>query len=327
MWLGFALLLVVGVFVFQNFGGSRQAHLRPVRIALAAMPYNALVFFAAADGHFVRHGLYVELSKFQSGRVALNALAEKKADLAIAFQTPLALAALSGADVHVLTEIHSSSSNVRFVHGKKTSFEDLKSQATKRIGVTKGASTDFMLELFMASNEIGTGEIETINLEPDLIAPALRDGTIDAAMMWEPSATDFVEAHSADFTGLPVDFYNEISALVTRAEMIEQNPAILRSVIAALADAVKAARERPQDAFRAAVRHSEAGESTGWTRVWPRLNLHLGLSTTLVTMIGEEAAWHARQNPDFREQVREDYSHLIEPRFLLEIHPELVTYK
>jgi len=63
--------------------------------------------------------------------------------------------------------------------------EDLRG---KKVGVTKGTNAEFFLDPFLVYRRLPREEITLVDLKPEELLPALREGSIDAASTWNPHA-------------------------------------------------------------------------------------------------------------------------------------------
>ena len=93
-------LVTVVLLVFSYAGGrglfpaTPAAPAETLRIALASTPDAALVHIAAAKGYFAEEGLAVSFTLVSHGKVALDLLAQGKADLAAAADVPFVISVL-----------------------------------------------------------------------------------------------------------------------------------------------------------------------------------------------------------------------------------------
>ena len=85
----------------------------PARLTLAegSRPIAGPVYVAHAQGYFEAEGLEVILQPHTSGKAALQAVLEGRADLGTVAETPIMHAAMKGEQIYVVATIHQSEQN------------------------------------------------------------------------------------------------------------------------------------------------------------------------------------------------------------------------
>lgn len=97
----------------------------------------------------------------------------------------------------------------------------------KRLGTSRGTCSDLFLSNLIEAYKLHPAQV--LDLSPDVLVAALREGKIDAAAVWEPYATAYVRStHGVRLvSGREA---NETSAtfLVARTSVLAQHPDVIR---------------------------------------------------------------------------------------------------
>ena len=97
----------------------------------------------------------------------------------------------------------------------------------KRLGTSRGTCSDLFLSNLIDAYKLHPAQV--LDLSPDVLVAALRDGKIDAAAIWEPYATAFLRS-APGVRLLSGRETAETSAafLVARASVLAQRPDVIR---------------------------------------------------------------------------------------------------
>jgi NitT/TauT family transport system substrate-binding protein len=290
-------------------------------IADVRQPATSLVLLALADGCAAREGLAVEEHTFDVGRDALALLREGRADVAVAYETPLLRAAAEDRRLRVLTKLHTSTRNTRIVaRGERgvAAFSDLRA---KRIGVAAGTNADFFVALALRYGGVPRGAVTIVDLEPGASAEALAAGALDAAVLSDPAAARAEEALGANARTIQTDIYAEVSLLITRDDVVAARGPALRALVRALACAERGMLERPEEALaRVRARFPGQGERALRAQL-DRVTRGLGLDNVLLQVLRDEGRWLAEAG---LAPGAAPTAELVERSVLVDVDPEAV---
>src|SRR6266571_1419616 len=149
-----ALILValLGVFAWrgQSLPAQLASPLAPLTIA-ANTRYTGtgLVFIAHAKGYFAHAGLNVTLQPYTTGKDALDAALEGRAELATVADIPIMFAVMKGHPVSIVATISTVEKDPGVIGRKDKGIVTLANLNGKRIGVTLGTSAHFMLDALL----------------------------------------------------------------------------------------------------------------------------------------------------------------------------------
>lgn len=300
---------------------------RHERLVLGTMhfPTLGLVYVAQAKGYFGAHGLEVELRRFPTGREALAALGAERVDAATAYETPVVLRAAHDPLLRVLTTLHASSASTRLVARADRGISTAADLGGKRIAIPRNTNAEYFLDVLLAWNAIPRGGVRIVDVAPQAAPDALASGEVDAVAIWTPFAERARRMGGArGAVELGSEVYTELSMLATREPVLAARRGAFVKLVAALADAERLARERPQEAL-AALRGEfpeigEADLAAAWSAVRPRL----GVTHQLAGVLEDEARWFRAAGRDGGAPL--DVDLLLAPGVLAQVEPEAVTF-
>jgi NitT/TauT family transport system substrate-binding protein len=295
---------------------------RPAQVTLGAvqLPASGLLFIAADQGYFRAEGVEVTTRMFASGREALASMYAGEVDLAVAYLTPIALRAPEDKDLRVLTTLHWSVADTRVIGRKDRGIERGSDLRGKRVGVPAGTSAEVFLDNFLAFSNVRPQEVQRVDLVAADTGPALARGDVDAVAIWFPEGRTPVPGGAVELRSTT---YTEMTALTTRARVLEAKRDALRRVLRALLRAERLALEEPATATAALQRALSEWPPELVREGWSRTNCQIGLSHVLLTSLERQVEWqHTRWSRGGRLA---DIRPLLAPGLLTEIDPETVT--
>lgn len=221
------------------FNGTRAvaADVKPVRVGYIADYFGtSLTAIASDQGLWAKHGLEPDLKVFTNGPIQIQALGAGSLDFGYVGPGALWLPASGKAKLIAMNAL-GLSDRVIAQAGINT-MADLKG---KKVGVPEGTSGDMLLRLALAKAGMQISDVEVIKMDPSTVVSAFASKQIDGAGIWYPLVgvikkivPDLVEvAKSADF--FPANSFP--SAFVARNEVAEQDPDLVKRMVAVLKDA------------------------------------------------------------------------------------------
>jgi NitT/TauT family transport system substrate-binding protein len=317
---GLAAISVVAVGAWRAGSGKRP----PERLVVASVrqPATSLFFVAQAAGCLEGEKLEVDERTFDLGRDALVLLRHGKADVAIAYETPVLRAAFADEHLRVLTSLHTSTENTRLVTRRDagiTTFRDLRG---RRLAAARGTNADFFVETILRFGGVPRPEVTIVDLAPQDAVEALLARRVDAIALSDPAAHRAERALGNDAWVLTTDLYVEFSLLATRDDVVRSRPEALKALLRALECGARAAESDPELALsRIRARFADEHEQDLRAQV-RRVTWSLGLDHLLLHVLRRERDW--LRSSGHTSGAIPDLSRLIERAPLEDVVPAAV---
>jgi len=220
---------------------------------------HAPMVVGIAKGIFEKDGLHIQLTYPATGVESLAALGKGAADVAAAAPTVVAQAAAHGIPLKGLFMAFGDATGgvptdrYLAVIGRKASglreghLEDLKG---KKIGLPRGTiAHQYVFTAFQARGLDATRDVAIQPMPPAALPGALQSGAVDAVAIWEPVATQALQATSDAVVvyrgGNHIQFFD---LRVMSPRYVSTHPGTVKRYILAFAEAARYTRLHPDEA-------------------------------------------------------------------------------
>ncbi|MCJ7457951.1 MAG: ABC transporter substrate-binding protein [candidate division Zixibacteria bacterium] len=231
----------------------------PLKARIAYVPFSScLPFFVALEnGYFEKRGIDVEPIKTGNANEAINSLIAGKVEgtIGLGLTTLFSVEQATAGQFKIyLPSVETKTKYVTFLLVPKdspiTSIAELKG---KRIGTYSGTSQLLVLKLFLQRFMNPDKDVQIIQVSPELQAQALMAGQFDALFTIDPYATIVIEK---GFTKVLMEnprvehILNPFPAGANAFSLkfINENPAAVEKIVAALEEAIDFIRKNEKDA-------------------------------------------------------------------------------
>jgi ABC-type nitrate/sulfonate/bicarbonate transport system substrate-binding protein len=308
----------------------------PVRIAGSAWVGDAPTWVADGLGLFNR-GMgegqpAIEVELYGSGLEALRQLIAGDAEFALAATTPTALA-LAGAlepgsdqpaEIAVLASIALSNQSHYLVSLAGKGIQTAGDLAGQRVAIMFGTSSHYGWTRFSAFHGLDDAEVELVDLPVAEMAAALKDGQVDAAVIWQPWDASLRSAYGDEITILPMRMLYTVNwLLLSRTDFVASHPEVVERVLQAYIDAIESIHE---DAAQAVQMHAAAVgvevdelESPAQRMLW-----RVGMNWSVLVNLGAQFEWLSTW-PELAGMTPPEPKGYLHGGPLKRISPELVT--
>jgi len=330
LWIGSAVVIIgiaAAAWIYSSVTTPRQPPGPPESLTIALNSTylgSALVSIAAANGYFKAEGLEVTLQPHATGRAALDAVLAAQADLATVAETPFMFAVMKRQAVSIVATISAAARDHGVIARKDrgiTTPADLKG---KRVGVTRGTTGHFLLDVVLPAHGIQLREVLIADLKPQEMVDGLLSGQVDAAATWNPHLDELKKALGENglvfFGGRGFRVTFNVAA---RQDFIRQRPEAMKKLVRALLRAETFAAERSEDA-RTVMARATRTDRAEVSAVWPDYQLQVRLDQELLTLLEDESRWAIRNGYVDRAEVP-NYLGFIHPDALAAVKPAAVT--
>lgn len=296
-----------------------------VTIAYVTASHGYFLFdIACAKGFFTEEGLDVTLQPHSFGKVALDALIEGKADIATSANTPIMFAVMAGKKLGILAVIETANKNTGLIARKDRGILKPSDLRGKTIGVTKGTTGDFLLDIMLTINGIEKNRVKIINLPPDKMGAALAAGQVDAVSTWHP----FLIGLQKNLKNNGITFYadtslTEMYSLTAGQDFIKQHPETIRKVLRGLLKAAEFTRQNPVESQRLVAEFLKMDRAL-LSEVWDIYHLRVTLDQALLVDLESESKWAISRNLTLNRKIP-NYLDLMYLDGLLKVKPEAVN--
>ncbi len=274
--------------------------------------WTAPTILAQLDGRYQDAGIEVTVAKFPSGLAAKNALVSGSVDVALAATTPVAIAAFAQEPVRVIGTYMESEAVVKILMKSSSATSDIAALRNQRIGYIAGTISELVLDRMVAKFGWDRRQLRTASFRPPEVLPALGRSEIDAAIVWEPFGI-FAVRDLPGVTAIDDPTNYKVSLhLLTRPDVIDTKPDLLRRFLLAINQAATRLTEDPTGTRRQ-IEQALTFKTDELSGVWPRLRFGLWLTPEpLVRELEAEGTWALRAG--HAKGPLPNYSGLIERR-------------
>lgn len=210
-------------------GESTQA--RAMKIGLYYWPGNSPFFYAQDKGLFDRSALPVELLSFSDNRQKIEYWKLQRIDvLNVTVDTALRLMN-EFPDIEIIAGLNLSHGGDALITCKNIA--SIKEMQGKKIALEKGEISEFFLKYILSKNGLTLRDVVVQDMHGDAIGAALIDGSVDAAVLWEPWLSKAIELSGATVIATSKEYSVFADVLIARKDFIEMHAkeiAIVKSI-------------------------------------------------------------------------------------------------
>jgi NitT/TauT family transport system substrate-binding protein len=299
----------------------------PEPITIAANTRYAgtgLVFAGQMKGYFANEGLNVTLQPYTTGKSALDAVVEGRADLATVADIPIMFAVTKGQPVSVVATIFTVEKDPGIIGRRDKGILTLASLKGKRIGVTLGTSGHFVLDTFLIRQKLSTDDVTLRDLQPEELSEALAKGEVDAIATWEP----YLGALRTQLGENGMIFYGDgiyelAFNIAGRRDYVVSHPGTIKKLLRALVHAERFCEEEP-DAARRIIAGAINVSLENLQGLWPTYRFNVALNQSLLLALEDQTRW-AIKNQLIARPDMPNYLNSLYLDGLKAVKPESVT--
>jgi ABC-type nitrate/sulfonate/bicarbonate transport system substrate-binding protein len=236
-----------------------EAQQFPVLDAVIGNNFGHLPMFVGAEkGFFKKHGVDVRLKVVNTGTDMVNAMQKREVQIGDMSVTTFLKARHAGEPFKVIGIIMNDATRDNAdeplaIVGRKGSgiaagkINDLKG---KRVGLAKAQTSDEYFKMVLARAGIKYEDVMIENImAPPALAPALKEGKVDAVVSWEPYNTAVLEQVPDSYVVQRGGGYLSYIMIATAHDpTIHNSPQVIRNFVAGLAGASQYTRENREEA-------------------------------------------------------------------------------
>ncbi|HLA34549.1 MAG TPA: NrtA/SsuA/CpmA family ABC transporter substrate-binding protein [Rhodocyclaceae bacterium] len=254
-------------------------------------PGSGLLYVAAKQGYFTQEGLDVTFQPHSSGRDALKAALDKRAELGTVADIPVMFAAVAGQPVSIVATLYTASRTHGIVARRDRGIAGIADLKNKVVGVTLRTDSHFVLSTMLARQRIALSEVRIEDLAPEAMLTALQSGKVDAVSTWEPglsTASKALGENGVEFRSEKRFVFN--FNLAGQTDWVKANPGKIQGLLRALLRAKRFADEKPQQA-RTMIVDAIKMDPGIFTAIGPHYHFVVQLNQNLLLMLEDQARW------------------------------------
>jgi len=288
--------------------------------------YSIFNIIAKENGYFRDNALDATVDEYESGPPAMAALLSGEADIIVSADFVGVRNIFTHPEIRILAQA-SKHRVFQVVARKDKGIESPADLRGKKIGVTKKSVGEFFLGRFLAFNNLYVADVKAIDLVPAAMIEQLTQGTIDAALIFEPHAYgleqklgDMVHVWSAQGE------QNVFALIYSTDAFVQMHPEVIERYLRSLESAEIYTKQYPAEAKELAVRalhydHAYVDYS------WSKFSHTLGLNQELLITMEDEARWvidngltEEQKVPNYLENIYFDGLERVKPESVTIIH-------
>jgi NitT/TauT family transport system substrate-binding protein len=287
------LAVIIGSFLYLYSQNPFAGNAEPLTLGMVAHEYNSLIYIANDQGYFKANGLNLTIRNYSSGLETLNALLSGQSDISTAFDFVFVNGAMQNASIFSIGSV--SKSLILYVIARTdrgiSMVSDLKG---KIIGLALGTSEEFYLGRFLQINGLNPSEVTYRNLPFAEHPTALANGTVDAAITFQPYVSQINDLLGNNIVVWPAqaDQFQFAEAICTRAWALAHQDLIVQ-FLRALVQAEDSTINH-QDQAMVMVARDLNYTSLYMASVWQ--NYQFSVDQTFILLIQDEARWLMSNN-------------------------------
>jgi ABC-type nitrate/sulfonate/bicarbonate transport system substrate-binding protein len=284
-------LLLVALTGCQQKSQEAKISVEKITFACATSTSGVLAHIALQNHYFAAEGLDVTPRCESSGKAALNAVLEGKADFATVADTPIVFAVTRGEKIYIIAEIQTSTHNQAIIARKDLGITQPSDLIGKTIGVTTGTTSDFFMDSFLLVHGIDQQAIKIIDIKPEEMSNALSQGRVEAVSTWNPILKHLQkELGNQGIVFFDENIYTELFCVVTGQEFAKKNPGVIKKVLKALIKAEAFVQQYPEKA-RKIIAKSTQTDKAMVDEIWDSLDPRVTLDQSLLVSLEDQTRW------------------------------------
>ena len=325
-----SLLLFITVIVtfgalllYFNFQHLWQLEKHSVTIAVSKSPLSTPFYVAKSINAFENTCVKVEYDAVMGGQIAFSKVMNGEVDFGTSSDSVIAFQSLTEKSFVTHAMFVQSDNDVKLITRLSDNIETTSDLKGKKIGITKGSSSEYFFSVLLAIDGLSIDEVELYHYQPEQLISGFINKEVDAVVPWEPFAFDMVELFQNkikihDTKNLNTLSFNLISK--TADDILVEKA---KCVIQGLNLAIEYIASNPNKAKKIVMDELNLTPSfIDW--VWPDYIFKLGLNQSLILDINSQAKWAIEMQMS-ENSKRSNINVLFDSRALLKVDPRAVN--
>ena len=286
---------------------------------------TAPVWIAEKKGYFQEEGLNVKIKEFDSGKASLAAMLNNgDIDICTVAQTPIMFHSFNRNDFVIIAAMVYSDNDVKVLVRQDKGIKEASDLKGKKVGITKGSTGQFFLDMFLTYKIVLPSELETIDFKPPKLPQALVDGRVDAICTWEPHILRAKKLLGKKALILPSQgIYREDFYFVANKSFVNNNLETLKRFLKAIEKGQNFIRENKEESIKFVSQRLKLDKEPT-ALIWGEFAFRLILDQAILMSLEDEARWAIRERLTDKKEIP-NYLDFIYMDALEQVKPEAVT--
>ncbi len=319
----FLMLCVVAILFATNIYGQKIQG--EIILGCETSLLTAPVWVAEHKRCFQEEGLNVKIKVFDSGKASFESMLNNKdLDICTVAQTPIMFHSFNRNDFVIIAAMVHSDNDVKVLVRRDKGIRDPLDLKGYKVGLTKGTTGQFFLDLFLTYKGIISSEVEIVDLKPSGLPRAISDGRVDAICTWEPYILMAKKLLGKKALILPSKgIYREDFYFVANKNLVKNNPETLKRFLKAVEKGQQFIKKNKEESINIVSQSLKLDkEITALT--WAEFSFQLILDQTILVSLEDEARWAMREKLTDKKSIP-NYLDFIYMNALEQVNPEAVT--
>jgi ABC-type nitrate/sulfonate/bicarbonate transport system substrate-binding protein len=228
-------LVGAGLLAFLSLGQAATADPTTVRVGWIGDTHFTDMYLMSQT--MTDPKVKLEMNKFQLSQDELNALAGNSLDMAAMGYIFFLKLLDKGVDVTAVSGV--SERGTRLIVRKGVSVKDWSDFSHLKVGVARGSTQDLQFQSCLKEHGVDVKSVQTTAFTNAVdMTIGLQQGSVDAAVMWEPQASQaLLNGVGSEFEPVYPCAWSSNAMLVVRTEFLKQNRAAVTAILSSLSAA------------------------------------------------------------------------------------------
>jgi sulfonate transport system substrate-binding protein len=319
----FFIILIIILVIFLSVSCNKKMLPNSLAIGSYFGEGDSLLFIALHNGLFKKNRINVNIKKYEAAAMAIEDALKGKIDIAGCSDAAFVTKSFDNSDLRVITAtaildiqkiITPSDSGIKTPAGLKG----------KKIGITKGSSSEYALAVYLALNNINMSNVEIIYVNPHEYSDAIKSRKIDAIITWEPNIYNIKKDLNYNIVDLSEKKMPQMFLiLIAKNEMIQQKHAEIAAFIKSLKEAEDYLNKNKEES-KIIVKEKMNVSENYINYAWNNMIISLNLSQNVIFTMENEAKWRINNNMT-KNKIFPNYVRYIYFDALEKIKPDSIT--
>ena len=248
--IGLIVLIVVFLLIIFTLYGMSSRNDDTIKIGYLPSDHDAALFVANATGMYKDAGLDVELYEYNNGGDLMSAMASGDLDVGYVGITPVMFSMSKGVPVRIVVGAQNEGSGLLSHSSSIKSISDLKG----KVVATPGESSiqNVLLKYDLKKNGLSTTDIQSPSMKVSSMNDALKTGSIDAMLTYEPYVTISQKLNNKTLLKSSGDILPDhpCCVVVMTKKFISENPDKVKKILDVHKKATDKIIENPEEAVQ-----------------------------------------------------------------------------